>query len=1584
MAITSESDSQIIVRLLLRDDLTPALRSKLTELQNMINTKGSEATRLATGELPKYKAAWSKIAQGYTALEKEKSAASAQGIAERLKYFAQGQTQELALARKHQASRLSQATKEMNDRIAATKKEAAQVVANEKWRWNDFVQQTEKARAANQRITRSAEQAAKAKAKLAEQAKHTSEHIKVLGTDVYRLDRILIAFAAIGAATTIAKQIAGIIKIGLDFKAEMEQQELGISAVVASYYTLKDASGKVLSGVEAFDAAGVIAANTLERLKNASLNTEATVEDLGKAFQEGTAVMSQYGVSIEDAEKLTLRFALMAQALRIKPNELGQEIRGIFTGDTDPRKSRMAFALYQPEKQAGVKVKSYVADLAREDKLTKLLYERTEQFALMGQRAGKTWTVAMSNLREAFQRIVAEGETSLFSELKSTIIGLVDALVKVDQTGKATFNPIIVAEIKDYADGVSLAVKWAKELYTQLNLIANVKAYSAATGVTITAGEVMREKWMESLDAIGEGKFGKLDYLNPLYAYNKVMLSAGAAATSRLAGFIGGPEYNWQLVEAQRKASENRSIDETTRKDSALKRYYNISTNAKLPVDMTRYFPANFSTSGVGPEPEAAKHIDAVRESIKSLTSVSLEGGNVFKENFAAAVGQVSFEDTGNELIRLDGIVAKFIGPDQKLSVEEFTQAWNEFNKVIDNTPTATPKPPIPEIDEEEVKRIKRLFEDVQKAYKEFSNTTKEDQKKELLLIDLDAAQKNITELETEYKRAAAGIRHDFVNEKETIQKEYEELLKKNAELPEHLRLSEMGLQYILEQKVKTLEEEKKLREQILELTTNLKQIETLREKGKNWLDAGIQAQTYNMDQQAMLTASRMYDSFRRSIDDAEQTFTQVMPAAFAGAIKGAITGSSDDITAAFTSAFNAMLDQGIDHFLNATFGTFFDKMGGNLDQFITSFEKVMLDSEGNIASKYYSWTDSQGQPHEGPDATKEYRDYKYDLMKKNAGYGALAAGMYGLGNYNSIAASGQDQSILGGAIGGGMTGFSMMGGPANMSYSWIGAVVGAVVGAFSTYLGNQAVYDDYKYAIPRITSGGVATFSQVDEDIKPNELKKLIAELQEKFNSVWNGYVALMVKLPNAIIPAITAIDGKFQSKASKYWLKHFDEWLNNKLPEEIAGQFKAGLTKGFVELGMAEDAFTDFYRFLGTLSGEGKLSALNDMADALNSFMRQAEFLAAYGIGPNVPKGRRRPVAIDRNGPSGVSILQDEVFAERHRTFAQTIALSDKELIRFGSSIASLVGPERVKAAKDFAQMMEERMQQEKAYLKELQLLAEAISDAIKGQIRQYRVDLMVDDENKPKYQEQVSYLERYAEQLLTQLTMATSPEEINRIMTEYQNVISQIVGISDQMGPEQGQEARRWAIEVLEIAATMSREAIDRLVEELESQNQIFADAVADFVEAVYDLFPDDPAQGDNPRGDGGRGRPTRPDQPRNQMDALAESAGNTAVVLESTNELIAQTNTAFAELVAQSIYLADTFRYLSENSVRNGEVISQSTNGIATAYSQFADIVRNIDFSAGDGGGTDSQEEVSVWNQTASNSFLTQVIARKNLS
>lgn len=224
-----------------------------------------------------------------------------------------------------------------------------------------------------------------------------------------------VAALAVGVAVVagIASGLEKIAETGIAANATFEQIKIGIASVAASVGILKQ-NGVELKGIDALNAALPIAQQQLDALRVDALNTALTFEDLSRGFLQAVGPGLAAGLNLNQIRKTVVDLSQLIVPLTGNAQQLGQEIRAIFSGDIN-QDSQVALTLFGKNAREAVK-------LAKEQgRFAEFLNEKLAVAAATGQLMAKTFEAAKSNLRDAGQIVAGQVTEGLFASLRDKV-----------------------------------------------------------------------------------------------------------------------------------------------------------------------------------------------------------------------------------------------------------------------------------------------------------------------------------------------------------------------------------------------------------------------------------------------------------------------------------------------------------------------------------------------------------------------------------------------------------------------------------------------------------------------------------------------------------------------------------------------------------------------------------------------------------------------------------------------------------------------------------------------------------------------------------------------------------------------------------------------------------------------------------------------------------------------------------------------------------------------------------------------------------------------------------------------------------
>lgn len=382
-------------------------------------------------------------------------------------------------------------------------------------------------------------------------------------------------------------------------------------------------------------------------------------------------------------------------------------------------------------------------------------------------------------------------------------------------------------------------------------------------------------------------------------------------------------------------------------------------------------------------------------------------------------------------------------------------------------------------------------------------------------------------------------------------------------------------------------------------------------------------------------------------------------------------------------------------------------------------------------------------------------------------GYAALMGAGAAFSIYSNAAAGG---SRTAGTIAGGITGAEIGTSIAPGIGTAIGAVVGVIVGAIAAGLGAAAKRADYKYGIPTIGAHGDVNFTQT-QNMQPAEIKSWIAKINDQYQTFWNSYVNILIKLPGTKMPTPDPINGQFQSAPSGHYMEHLQQWLDGTLPDDIAKQFKQAMEDAFSRSGVRPEAFEKFWAEADKMDPKKAVQFWSDLSEGLAAFDRadrtrqNVNALGDFNVLANFDKNGDQ-----RSGSAFTSDLR-----------SQTQGIFD-----VARQMVTLTGPEKVQAWKQLGQTVQGVMTSLTEYLNRVASTIKAVQQTFADARLEHNLAQFHEVRNDKG--EVVQAEDKVAEGQLLK-------DEVNKLYSQIQNAVQ--LGLT----PEDVQAASQKALGYLE---------------------------------------------------------------------------------------------------------------------------------------------------------------------------------------
>lgn len=247
------------------------------------------------------------------------------------------------------------------------------------------------------------------------------------------------------AAFALARQAAGgfrdLVAEGVRFNAELAQSRAGFAGIIASAGRITDQTGQMVTGQAAFNAALDAGARVQRRLLVRSLETTATVSELGVAFQQAVGPGLSRGLGIDQIADLSVLISQAATSIGLSQQQLAEETRSILSGTARAQTTRLA-ALFGGAAELNTLVRTAETGTVLFNELTNRLGGTAEA----ARRIANEIPGLSNRIKGAFEVVAGAASVDFTASIRSTLQGVLDLLLQVnEQTGLLEPKPQVLA-----------------------------------------------------------------------------------------------------------------------------------------------------------------------------------------------------------------------------------------------------------------------------------------------------------------------------------------------------------------------------------------------------------------------------------------------------------------------------------------------------------------------------------------------------------------------------------------------------------------------------------------------------------------------------------------------------------------------------------------------------------------------------------------------------------------------------------------------------------------------------------------------------------------------------------------------------------------------------------------------------------------------------------------------------------------------------------------------------------------------------------------------------------------------------------
>lgn len=1239
--------------------------------------------------------------------------------------------------------------------------------------------------------------------------------------------------AGVNAATALAGMYLDALRTGVEFNSMVETSQLGIASLLTAFGQFRDAQGNVAGGAESFAAAQRLSAAMIEQVRIATLETTATFPEMIRALQEGMPSALKAGFDPTQVVSFTKAMAQAAGAIGLPIDQLGQEIRGVFDVDLS-KNSRIARMLFAGIGMSADELREKMAQMTAPERFD-FLMKRLEAFGLAGEQLSKTTAGALSNLQDAYQQIMGAGTVGMTEDFTTAVLKLSDSFLVVDENGKKAFDPKLVAGIKDSYESLDA---FGLELVEAANILPGIAiegentfaaigdAIGGATqklaifsrflkevgpeglvGIAATGPigvAVAHYKWAQAKEAV-ENEQRWAETWNPermaarLGPHSNVFQHAPAPATDQMRSLLLGQDSKPLLEEVRDAARKNAEASD------ALKNWLASAGTKTAPVPQSVQQWLTGGGGAAGPTPADLLSVGRGPRGLQPSDMSRYLLGQAPERllTFSMDTSIPDDKDYGERLASLR----------QQL---EIMRAQADAAGLVNDLERARAQVKVDQLraDQQALSIINQIDDNASPA-----------QRKEAERLAAAVRIVGYRQAEEAYQRKL-GEHNEKQNEAKTRElNTLEDIHRKQQEL-----LGGLEAETPLQEKINRLLADRD--EQIARIQ-NMKHLDGTAEGGvtkKEWEISRTQA-VYDEAVSDALTdeltkfhagMAKMMADLRANI--AEQTardFVQNvedmgergddllkrMRAHWGGHTEELVTKMGDAVSGSLAAAAT-----GAGHRIGQIAGQTFNELVAAGSS--TMVQNLTIGIAGLFGDQITQGADGRWHVSGQKDA---FDSFEAAASKTKGGKilgGAAAGAQIGLSGYEmGKAPGGRTAATTGGLMAGAGAG-AMYGASAGPMGIVIGAFVGMLVGAIGGLLGEQAAQKDYKYGIPYIGGNGVAGF-RGQRNMQDAEVQKAIAAAQGTFDTLRNAYVRLMLELPNSIIPELKYIDGKFQDNPSSKYMKHLEEWLTQKLPREIAGQFRQGMEDAFVSAGMDRARFATLWRETDKMDPKLAVQFWTDMAAGISAFHRAQQNMQA----------------VQQGGARGRFDAEGNLRESGETEFRMDLRASASNMYALARQMVNMTGPERAAAFRALGEGIE-------SVTRSLQAYIESLGDAlvnIRQRIADDRLAVQIEREEDPN--KKAELMRREAQRNLWKINNAVSlglsPDQIEELVDRNRDLYRQMYDL------DPSQKAYEWYIRQLDGLETAAAAAVAALGKAATGQVNAFIATLKPFQDYMLGL-------------------------------------------------------------------------------------------------------------------------------------------------
>lgn len=336
------------------------------------------------------------------------------------------------------------------------------------------------------------------------QLKDIDNSVKSIGDNVLKTSLNFVSWgAALYAIKGIGEGLFGFFKKGIEVTIDTQTARNGIAGLIASLYNIKDASGNIQKGPEAFATALKLADEDVRKLRLDALNTGANFKELRDGYTQALGPGAQLGFSRDQTRNFSTIVANAAKAMGMQKGMVGQEIRALLTNKIDKNATIGTNLGFGP----GGALKEQYENAIKTGNAYEFLMEQLDAYSRAGEEQSKSLGGTFDALGDVFDQFTMESSDSLAKSLNKIRESLAELYNSKSGEFTEKLTPI-VAMFNTIGETIG------DSIVTGIN---NLISYIEEFGAYLTDNQQILNSILETSSLIGDVFVGIIDIFATLY-----------------------------------------------------------------------------------------------------------------------------------------------------------------------------------------------------------------------------------------------------------------------------------------------------------------------------------------------------------------------------------------------------------------------------------------------------------------------------------------------------------------------------------------------------------------------------------------------------------------------------------------------------------------------------------------------------------------------------------------------------------------------------------------------------------------------------------------------------------------------------------------------------------------------------------------------------------------------------------------------------------------------------------------------------------------------------------------------------------